>query len=1118
MSEAIAFLDQLRRSGVRLWVAGEELRFKAPEGTLTPELKGRLRQHKSELIEHLSIPRLPDAPHYAASHAQLRLWVLSQIDENASAAYNIPLRLLLEGPLDRAALADALGRLVARHEALRTTFALIDGALRQIVHPPAAPALRELDLSSASDPEAALHVDAEAEAAEPFDLEHGPLLRVCLARLGPARDALLLTLHHIVCDGWSLRVIMKDLRAFYESAAVGAPAPGPLPLQCRDFAAWQNRALASDAMRAQRDYWLEKLGGRLPVLDLPLDAPRPPAQSFRGGSIAVQLDAEESRALRDYARSRQTSVFAVLIALIKVLLHRYTGQTDLIVGIAVAGRDRPELADQVGCHLNTLALRDSVEGAADFDGTVRQVRQTWLDALDHQDYPFDSLLDGLRLPIDLSRSPLFDVMVISQSGAELSAAMGDVRVSHVPHGSLLSKFDLTFDCEEGGDFLTIGIEYNAGLFAAERIARMGGHLRTLLGSALRAPSTAVGALRLLPGEEWKNLMRLRNRTAVPVGRANVVERIAATARRVPGRIAVSGGKAALTFAELDAKTLAIAQALRTRGVGRGDIVGVLAARSPQLVAALLGVLRAGAAYLPLDATYPAERIAFMLEDSGARLVLTDAASRDALPQRTCPLFSLEDDLADAPDAEFEPPAPEELAYVIYTSGSTGRPKGVQIPHGALANFLESMEREPGLREGDALLAVTTVCFDIAALELFLPLCVGARLVLADRETAADGAALLRLLRGSGATALQATPATWRMLLAVGWGRTPGLRALCGGEALPRELAGELIARADEVWNLYGPTETTIWSAAHRVAADERRGTAAEPIGRPIANTQLYALDEWLSPVPAGVPGELFIGGNGIARGYLGRPALTAEKFLPDPFSGTPGARMYRTGDLVRAAADGTIEFLGRRDHQVKVRGFRIELGEIEACLRAHPEIADAAVVAQTDDGGDTVLAAGIVARHGREPSGIAEFLAARLPAYMAPAIFKVFDALPLTPNGKVDRRALIEALASARPESRAHRVAPRDETEAALAGIWQEVLGAPEVGVDDDFFELGGHSVKAAQVMALVEDRLGVRLTLLEIFRLRTVAKLAETIRTRHAPAAPEILPMTAEELELLND
>lgn len=1103
MKLAVAIIDEFRRRGIELWTDGQQLRYRAPAGALTAEFATKLKDHKNELICYLAsdsrgeIYSLAEQPHYEVSHVQRRIWVLAQM-EAASAAYNIPLRLVLDGQLKPDALADALTGLLARHEALRTTFVLIDDQPRQVVHAPYPPSIRHLDFSNEHNPEERIRLFAKEEAAEPFDLEHGPLLRVALVRVNPTRHLLFFTIHHIISDGWSLRVVMKDLAVLYERAITRASTSLPvLKLQYRDYAAWQDRTLQSGRLRDQQSYWLGKLGGELTALNLPLDFARPPFQSFHGNGHAVRFEAVETARLRDYARSQRSSVFTVLVALIKVVLYRYTNQTDITVGTVVAGRSRVELEDQVGCYLNTLALRDRIDPDASFNVLVRQVRQTILEALDNQDYPFDHLIDELNLARDLSRSPLFDVLIVSQTAAGLNTTMGPLRVSHLPQVSHTSKSDLSFDCEEGHNFIHIGIEYDADLFRADRIVRLGEHLRELLHGVLQQSELSIRSLPLLSESEWNHLIRTRNRTKVATARKTVLDRILATAARIPDRTAIVCGSQSLTFSDLDSRTMAIARFLGANGVSSSDVVGVMVDRSPDLVAALLGVMRAGATYLPLDLSYPPDRLAGMLADSGARFILIDSAHRDLLPAGSFSVLCLDRDLViDSLAAEqLTFPSWDDIAYLIYTSGSTGRPKGVQISHGSLANFLQSMEREPGLLENDVLIGVTTVCFDIAALEFFLPLCVGAKLVIADRDTAADGNRLNQLIQETDATVLQGTPATWRMLIAAGWERSPKLRALCGGEALPRELSEKLLTRTKEVWNLYGPTETTIWSAVrqiHSAAVENNRTFPTECVGSPIANTEFYVLDELFGPVPIGVPGELFIAGDGVARAYWNRPDLTAEKFLPNPFSTVPGARMYQTGDTVRAVEDGSHEFLGRRDHQVKIRGFRIELGEIESALRQHPAISDAVVVTHTDPTGDHSLAAYLVSRTDEDPVSLRQFLGQQLPAYMVPSAFVRLPKLPLTASGKIDRRAL--PAPETEWKQRDALALPLSPTEKQLTVLWQQILGIESVGIQDNFFELGGHSLRATRIIAAVKRELGVTLTLRDFFTKPTIVEIAATI------------------------
>jgi amino acid adenylation domain-containing protein len=1095
-----ALLDKLRERRVELWVEGDRLRYRAPAGALTPVLLAELKNRRSDVVAYFRsvdhIIRAPDQAYYEVSHAQRRIWVQSQL---SSATYNIPLSLVLDGHLDRDALGTALTQLLARHEILRTTFIAINGEPRQVVRSTEVLPLKEIDFSNENDGDSRAWALAESEARQLFDLEQGPLFRVCLVHLGPQRHLLHFTIHHIVGDGWSFRVLISDLMLLYKAATTGtAPDLAQLNIQYRDFAAWQNRALTSGNLEAQRQYWLTRLSGSLPVLNLPLDSTRPRLQTFNGEGYCLRFDDDEIQLLRSYARSHSSTVFTILVALVKVLLYRYTGQTDVIVGTAVAGRSRPELDNQIGCYINTLVLRDDLNPCASFDSLFQQVRQSLLGALDHQDYPFDCLLEELRLGRDLSRSPLFDVMMVSQTDDGLQGKMGPVKITHLPHVSRTSKCDLTFNCEE--NCIQIGIEYNPDLFTRDRIARMGQHLRTLLRGSLQESIVPLHSLPILAESERTILVESLSQTTIAFEQATVIDLIANTAHKFPNRTAVVCGDRTLTFREVELRALEIAQYLVAKGVVRGDTVGVLLKRSSDLVAVLLGVLQSGAAYLPLDPLQPQERLIATLTDSGARFTLCDHNSHDLLSGGAFPILCIDSETLEHPDisAVVSPHtiptvSLDDLAYVIYTSGSTGRPKGVEISHGALSNFLRSMEREPGLTEKDVILAVTTICFDIAALELFLPLCVGAKLVIASNEALVDAEQLSQLT--SGATVLQATPATWRMLIAAGWKGSPDLRVFCGGEALPVELSEQLLIRCKEAWNLYGPTETTIWSAIRRIQRrfpGETSGSATEPIGHPVANTGLYVFDKWLSPVPVGVTGELYIGGGGVSYGYRNRPDLTAEKFLPDPFSKVPGARMYRTGDLVRPTIERTYEFLGRSDYQIKIRGFRVELGEIEAFLRAHAEIAEAVVIARPGADGTPVLTAYLESRGECDSVKIRRYLAAQLPGYMVPSSFICLPNLPVNSNGKIDRLAL--SCRATLSEQIVVSELPKTFIESQLTRIWRETLGTESIGIHNNFFELGGHSLHATKIIALLKLEFGAQVTLRDFFTRATIAELAAFI------------------------
>ncbi|MFL6289704.1 MAG: amino acid adenylation domain-containing protein, partial [Thermoanaerobaculia bacterium] len=774
---------------------------------------------------------------------------------------------------------------------------------------------------------------------------------------------------------------------------------------------------------------------------------------------------------RAVAREHAVSPFMVLLGAFQALVSRYTGQEDVVVGSPIANRTRSELEGLIGFFVNTLVLRTDLGGDPSGVALLSGVRETALGAYAHQDLPFEYLVEKLQPQRDLSRNPLFQLMFNLLNAPVERVESAGLSLSSLQSSGSTALFDFQVYLTETPQGLSMAWEYATDLFDAATVERLARHFGNLLAGIASHPEARLSELPLLDPEERSQLLVEWNETSRDLPAGLVHEWIAAQAARTPEAVAVTFGAESLTYGELDRRANGLAWRLRDQGVGPEVRVGIALERSLEMVVAVLGVLKAGGAYVPLDPSYPAERLAFMKADAGLAVVLESL------------------DFEEAPEAPPVDLGPDNAAYVIYTSGSTGRPKGVQVPHGALANFLISMAGRPGFGAEDVLLAVTSLSFDIAGLELYLPLMQGGRIVLASREEAADGRRLQELL--AGATVLQATPATWRLLIDSGWQSGEGLKALCGGEALPPSLASDLLARVGSLWNVYGPTETTVWSTV-----EEIHGPVS--IGRPIGNTEAYVLDGHGNPVPVGALGELVLGGAGVARGYLGRPDLTAEKFVPNPFS-VPGSRMYRTGDLARWCPEGTLECLGRIDHQVKVRGFRIELGEIEAALGRHPDVTAAVVVVR-----DERLVAYVV---GADVSGLRSWLRQSLPEYMVPTAWVALEKLPLTPNGKVDRRALPAPAMAA-----ASATAPRNPVEELLAEIWCELLGLDRVGIDDDFFDLGGHSLKATQLVARVRRAFGVDLPLRRLFEVPTVAglgRVVERLRGEGAPSeAPPLVPV----------
>ncbi|HKI03097.1 MAG TPA: amino acid adenylation domain-containing protein, partial [Thermoanaerobaculia bacterium] len=1057
------------------------------------------------------------------SHGQKALWFLQRLAP-ASAAYNIATAARILGALDAEALERAFQALVDRHPALRTTFHDHRGQPVQRVRP---------EMAVGFTVEEAPGLDGEALAArlaravyDPFDLENGPLMRVTLLRTAPANApdeyALGLAVHHIAADFWSLAVMADELGRLYAGELLPA-----LPVTYGDYVRWQAARLAGEEGERLWSWWRGALPAAPPDLDLPTDRPRPAVQTENGGARGLALGRDLTDALQALAQSSGATLFATLLAGFQALLHRYTRQERIAVGCPAAGRGARELSGMVGYFVNPVVVQAEAAGDLPFSAFLGQVRRTALGALEHQDYPFALLTERLQPVRDPSRSPLFQAMftlqkshlpaqralapfALGRAGAEIR--LGPLALSSLPLGSRPAQLDLTLEVAETAEGLAASLVFNADLFDALTAERLLAHWRTLLAGAAEDPGRTLLDLPLLaPAEESQILVEWNATAAEYPAESTVHELIDRQAERTPERVALVSDEESLTYRELMSRANQLARHLERMGIRPEVPVGVLADRSADMVVGLLGVLKAGGAYVPIDPAYPADRVAHMLDDSRAPVVLTQERLRASLSGYPGRLVSLDGDRAEIGRLPDRPLAnrsgPDNLAYVIYTSGSTGRPKGVQIPHRGVVNFLTAMARRPGIEAGDALVSVTTPSFDIFGLELYLPLIRGARVVLAGRETATDGAALRRLLARSGATVMQATPATWRLLLTAGWDG-PSLRVLCGGEALPRDLAERLLARGSSLWNLYGPTETTIWSAVHEVARGGG-GPAVVSVGKPIANTGLYVLDAGLRPVPVGVAGELLIGGDGLARGYRGRPDLTAEKFIPDPVSGRPGARLYRTGDLARFRPGGEIEFLGRLDHQVKIRGFRVELGEVEAALAAHPAVRQTVVAARAESGGGHRLVAyAVFAGEVPDVGALRRFLAGRLPDPFIPSVFVALERLPLTPNGKVDRQALPapEAAAPVRAE------APRSALERTIAEIWREVLQLDVVGLRDNFFELGGHSLLAAQVHARLGETLGRELSMVDLFRHPTVAALARFLAPEEDEAAPGPAPLARAE------
>jgi amino acid adenylation domain-containing protein len=1050
------------------------------------------------------------------SFAQQRLWFLDQLEPD-NHFYNITRAVRMRGPLDVTALQQTLSALVARHEVLRTGFGLVEQEPKQFVAEPAPLPLPLYDLRglAAEERDGEVRRMVLAHGRRPFQLAAAPLLRASLLRLDADEHVLLLAMHHIVSDAWSMGILIREMAASYEAFSRGQESPlGELPIQYADYAVWQRGWLQGDVLEGQLSYWRKQLADAPGMLELPTDRPRPAASSYRGAALRFALSAELSERLRELARREGVTLHMLLLAAWQTLLMRYTGQEDVVVGSPVAGRTRAETEPLIGFFVNTLVLRTDLSGDPTFKELLSRVREVCLGAYAHQEVPFEKVVEDLAPERSLSSNPLFQVMFAMQNAPKEELKLGGLRLEQIETESGTSAFDLMLAAQETDGVLCGALQYSTDLFDAATAERMLRHFRTLLEGAAADSRRRLSLLPLLEERERRQVVYDWNDTRAEYPRACAHQLFERQAAETPDATALVCGDERLTYAELNARANRLARRLHRLGVGPESRVGVLMGRSAWMIAGLLGVLKAGAAYVPLDPEYPRERLRFMLEDAGVGVLLTEQGLAEGIGEHAETLVCVDAD-AELIAAEQETnPAhaveAEQAAYVIYTSGSTGNPKGVVVQHHSLVNYITAANRTYGLKAGDRLLQFASISFDTSAEDIYNCLLHGATLVLRDDAMLASAPVFLAACRELGITVFNFPTAYWHQLTAAltaeEWARNEQVRlVIIGGErALPERVRQwqTLTAGRVRLVNAYGPTEATISSTHFDFNTPNDLSTSSREvlIGRPAGNTQVYVLDASLNPAPVGVPGELYIGGKGVARGYLNRPALTAEKFVPDPFSFDGGARLYRTGDVVRWRAAGELEFVGRADNQVKVRGFRIEPGEIESALTSHESVQECAVLAREDAPGDVRLVAYVVAAGGFTAGELREYMKGRLPEYMVPQTFVALDELPLTANGKVDRKALPAPDSS--DTSACVYVAPRDAVEEALCEVWAEVLRVERVGVRDNFFDLGGHSLLATQVVSRVRQVLQVELPLRVMFESPTVEALAAHVR--HVDVSPE--------------
>jgi amino acid adenylation domain-containing protein len=1089
-ASAAEILAWLRSVGAELSVVGDKLKVSASTGALSPEVRAKITEHKQALLALLqdtpAIVPIARGEKLPLSMFQQRLWILEQLRREDDPHFNMVTSWVMPGR-DVELLERAIVDVVRRHEILRSTIPS-EGANPYVrLLPPEAAIIETVDLRNLEPVAQQMRLDAEVLAAvtEPFDLTSEPPLRWRIYITEGGQLITRICADHIAVDEWSFVLLRKELDVSLEACAAGTVLPPPA-LQYADYAAWERRRQSSPAVAAQLAWWQKRLA------DLPRFCALPPdRQERKAASDAFRFtwDTEFTARLRGLAQTRRATLFMVLLSAIAVLLRAGTGRGDIAVGTSLGVRERTELETMIGAFVNIVVLRLDLEDDPSFADLLARARETVLDAHDHRDVSFETLVERLNPVRSLDFTPWFQVSVVMHN------ASAEEPTQIYSGGTAQNMTWFTRETEAG---LLMSLEYRKDLYHANTIERMAGRLETLLRAAIEDPSRPISTLALMSPHERQQVTSGFNATRVMLDASPMILQFERQAARTPDSVALRCGGRALSYDELNRRANRLARHLRDRGARAGVRVGICVERSLDLPAVLLAVAKTGAAYVPLDPAFPAARLEYMVEHSGLQLLLVDAAGQAAAAKaRTLDLT------ADAAQIDAQPdfdlglvPAAGDPAYIIYTSGSTGRPNGVVVSNAALANFLGAMQREPGLASTDLFAAVTTVSFDIAALELYLPLLTGACVVLVPRVVATDGLALGALLQEERVTVIQATPATWRLLLEGGWSGGSNIVGLCGGDVLTADLARRLLESVGALWNLYGPTETTIWSTVARVEADPEPVT----IGRPIANTQVYIVSSAGLPAPIGVPGEIWISGAGVATGYWCNPELTAKKFLANPFAGEDGsALIYRTGDLGRWLPDGRIVHMGRLDQQMKLRGFRIEPGEIEAALAAHAAIQEAVVVMRGDSPERERLVAYIVYRAGQEltTSDMREHLRASLPDYMIPSMFVTIDAVPWTPNGKIDRRALPDPFRQGSQASSAY-VAPSSGAEQMIAGIWTEALAVERVGAEDNFFDLGGHSLLGLRVAATIHQRTGWRMPPYIMFQqtLRQIAALLSAQET----------------------
>ncbi|NCS46535.1 MAG: amino acid adenylation domain-containing protein [Microcystis aeruginosa BK11-02] len=1103
------FLSYLNSLEIKLWLEEEKLKYQAPQGAMTPEIKQEIGTRKPEIIAFLRSAITPSktfesvispvarSEDFPLSFAQQRMWFIYQMDQQNS-AYNEALTIRLTGRLNIDILEQTINAIIQRHESLRTTFPMVEGKPIQKIAPSLKIKLLVVNLKDI--PQEQIDKLIIKELQKPFDLTQAPLLRCTLFDLGYENYILVNVFHHIIIDGWSKGILFKELSEFYQAFLSNSTVDLPeLAIQYADFAVWQRQWLQGEILENQLNYWKKQLTAAPPLLELPTDKPRPANPNFRGHSISFQINSELTEKLKLLSQKSGATLFMTLLAALNTLLFRYSGQDDILIGTPTANRNRQEIEPLIGFFVNTLVLRNSLEGNPTFSALLQQARNVVLEAYANQDVPFEQVVDGLEIERSLSYNPLFQVMFALQNAPLNALELPHLKAQYLAVENQRIKFDLSLVLEEieteQGSYLEGFWEYDSDLFTPERITRMVGHFQTLLKGIVANPQQTVGELPLLTESEKQQLLVEWNQTQKDYPQNLCIHQLfEAWVEQTPDAIALIFKGEQLTYRELNSKANQLANYLQTLGVKPETLVGICIEPSLEMIVGILGILKAAGAYVPIDPTYPSERIAYMLDDSQLAVLLTQEKLVTSLPQHQAQVICLDSDWKEISTESKSSPitslTPENLAYVIYTSGSTGKPKGVLVAHRGLCNLSQAQIKLFDVQPDSCVLQFASISFDASIWEIVMALCAGARLYLGTREELQPGQPLLQLLQEQEITHLTLVPSA---LTALSSENLPALQnIIVAGEPCPPSLVIQW-ASGRRFFNAYGPTESTVCATVAQCFED----MDVLPIGRPIANTKIYILDRYLQPVPIGVPGELHLASVGLAKGYLNRPELTDSKFITNPFSEKSSDRLYKTGDLVRYGNDGQIEFVGRIDDQVKIRGFRIELGEIESVLNQHSQVKDGIVIVREDELKTKRLYGYFIPEtEALTSQELRQFIQDRLPDYMIPAFLISLESFPLTPNGKVDRRAL--PLPKINPNELEDYATPSTKNEQILAQIWQEVLGLKTISINDNFFELGGDSILAIQIIAKANQE-GLEITPKQLFGYQTIAQLAILAETTAA-------------------